>query len=55
MCRAAWYGHRLELLRERIDHMEQTPIDPESEADFQAFTEIFDAQRSIDDRLFSCE
>jgi hypothetical protein len=44
---------RLELLRERIDRMERTPIDPESEDDFQSFMEIFDAQRSIDSKLFS--
>jgi hypothetical protein len=48
-------GRRLERLRERIDRLERTPIDPESEANFQAFTEIFDAQRSIDNQLFSCE
>jgi hypothetical protein len=28
--------------------MKQTEIDPESEADFQIFMEIFDAQRSLD-------
>jgi Protein of unknown function (DUF2384) len=39
---------RLEQLRQRIDLMKQTAIDPESEADFQSFMETFDAQRSID-------
>jgi hypothetical protein len=36
---------KLERLRQRIDLMKQTEIDPESEADFQTFMEIFDAQR----------
>jgi hypothetical protein len=44
---------KLERLRERIDLMEQTAIDPESQADFERFTEIFDAHRSIDTQLFS--
>ena len=39
---------KLERLRQHIDLMKQTKIDPESEADFQTFMEIFDAQRSID-------
>jgi hypothetical protein len=39
---------KLEQLRQRIDLMKQTEINPESEADFQTFMEIFDAQRSID-------
>ena len=46
---------KLEQLRQRIDLMKQTEIDPESEADFQTFTEIFDAQRSIDRQLFNCQ
>jgi hypothetical protein len=33
--------------------MKQTKIDPESEADFQTFMEIFDAQRLIDRQLFN--
>jgi signal transduction protein with GAF and PtsI domain len=44
---------KLEQLRQRIDLMKQTEIDPESEADFQTFMEIFDAQRSIDRQLFN--
>jgi hypothetical protein len=44
---------KLERLRQRINLMKQTKIDPESEADFQNFTEIFDAQRSIDRQLFN--
>jgi Protein of unknown function (DUF2384) len=46
---------KLERLRQRIDLMKQTDIDPESEADFQAFMETFDAQRSIDSQLFNCQ
>ncbi len=46
---------KLEQLRQRIDLMKQTEIDPESEADFQTFMEIFDAQRSIDRQLFNCQ
>lgn len=45
---------QLERLRQRIDLMKQTKIDPESEADFQNFMETFDAQRSIDSQLFNC-
>jgi Protein of unknown function (DUF2384) len=45
---------KLEQIRQRIDSMKQTNSDPESEADFQAFMETFDAQRSIDSQLFSC-
>jgi hypothetical protein len=37
----------LDRLRARIDIMEKTEIDPESEADFERFIEIFDTQRSI--------
>jgi hypothetical protein len=39
---------KLERLRQRIELMKQTPVDPDSEADFNKFTGIFDAQRSID-------
>jgi signal transduction protein with GAF and PtsI domain len=46
---------KLEQLRQRIDLMKQTEIDPESEADFQTFMEIFDAQRSVDRQLFNCQ
>ncbi len=46
---------RLERLRQRIDLMKQTEIDPESEADFQNFLKTFDAQRSIDSQLFNCK
>ncbi len=46
---------RLEQLRQRIDLMKQTEIDPESEADFQTFMEIFDDQRSTDRQLFNCQ
>lgn len=46
---------KLERLRQRIDLMKQAEIDPESEADFQTFMEIFDAQRSIDRQLFNCQ
>ena len=42
---------QLERLRQRIDLMKQTQIDPESEADFQNFIETFDAQRSIYSQL----
>ena len=38
---------KLERLRQRIDLMKQTEVDPESEGDFQAFMKTFDAQRSI--------
>jgi hypothetical protein len=44
---------RLDRLRQRIDLMKQTDIEPESEADFKTFTETFDAQRSIDSQLFN--
>jgi signal transduction protein with GAF and PtsI domain len=47
--------NKLERLRQRIDLMKQTKVDPESEADFQTFMEIFDAQRSIDRQLFNCQ
>ena len=46
---------RLKQLRQRIDLMKQTNIDSESEADFQTFMEIFDAQRSTDRQLFNCQ
>jgi hypothetical protein len=39
---------KLERLRQRIDLMKQTEVDPESEADFQTFIETFDAQMQID-------
>jgi signal transduction protein with GAF and PtsI domain len=44
---------KLERIRQRIDLMKQTEINPESEADFQTFMEIFDAQRSVDRQLFN--
>jgi signal transduction protein with GAF and PtsI domain len=44
---------QLERLRQRIDVMKQTEVDPESEADFQAFMETFDAKRSTDSQLFN--
>jgi signal transduction protein with GAF and PtsI domain len=46
---------KLARLRQHIDLMKQTEIDPESEADFQTFMEIFDAQRLIDRQLFNCQ
>ena len=46
---------KLERLRYHIDLMKQTNVDPESEADFQTFMEIFDAQRSADHQLFNCQ
>jgi signal transduction protein with GAF and PtsI domain len=46
---------KLERLRQRIDLMKQTEIDPDSESDFQTFMETFDAQRSIDSQLFNCK
>jgi signal transduction protein with GAF and PtsI domain len=46
---------KLERLRQRIDLMKQTQVDPESEADFQDFMETFDAQRSIDSQLFESQ
>ena len=38
---------KLERLRQRIDLMKQTEVDPESEVDFKTFVKTFDAQRSI--------
>lgn len=46
---------KLERLRQRIDLMKETAIDPDSEADFQNFMETFDAQRSMDTQLFHCK
>jgi Protein of unknown function (DUF2384) len=46
---------KLERLRQHIDLMKQTKVDPESEADFQTFMEIFGTQRSIDRQLFNCQ
>ncbi len=43
---------KLERLRQRIDLMKQTEIDPKSEADFENFMEIFDEQRLSDRQLF---
>jgi Protein of unknown function (DUF2384) len=44
---------KLARLRERIDIMEKTAIDPQLEADFERFIELFDTQRSIDSQLFN--
>ena len=38
---------KLERLRQRINLMNQTQINPESEVDFKTFVKTFDAQKSI--------
>jgi hypothetical protein len=46
---------KLDRIRDRIDAMKKRAIDPDSEADYERFMEAFDAQRSSDSQLFSCQ